>query len=50
MTIADRRPLVSPGEEAPGFTLPLVNQEGMLSLHDYRGRTAVLLALFRWLH
>jgi peroxiredoxin len=41
---------VQPGEAAPDFTLAAVEREGTVSLDDYRGRTAVLLALFRWLH
>jgi peroxiredoxin len=41
---------VQPGEPAPDFTLPAVEREGTVSLDDYRGRAAVLLALFRWLH
>src|SRR5687768_3228812 len=39
-----------PGDPAPHFTLPAVNREGQVSLDDYRGRTPVLVALFRGLH
>ena len=43
------RPL-RPGDPAPHFTLPAVNREGQVSLDDYRGRSPVLIALFRGLH
>src|SRR5580765_2822838 len=39
-----------PGDPAPNFALPAVNREGQISLDDYRGRTPVLVALFRGLH
>ena len=39
-----------PGDPAPAFTLPAVNREGQVSLADYRGRTPVLIGLFRGLH
>lgn len=39
-----------PGDRAPEFTLPAVNQAGDVSLADYRGSSAVLLGLFRGLH
>jgi peroxiredoxin len=38
---------LSPGAAAPDFTLPAVNREGHVSLADYKGRTPLLLALFR---
>ena len=43
-----RAPL-QPGEPAPDFALPAVHQDGILKLSDYRGRGAVLLAIFRGL-
>jgi peroxiredoxin len=46
----ERRPPVRVGEPAPAFTLPLVNGEGTVSLSDYRGKSTVLLAIFRGLH
>ena len=47
MTIVESRPPVSPGEPAPDFSLPAVTREDeRVSLADYRGRSAVLLALF----
>ena len=39
-----------PGDPAPHFALPAVNREGQVSLDDYRGRSPVLVALFRGLH
>jgi peroxiredoxin len=39
-----------PGDAAPPVTLPAVNREGQVSLDDYRGRTPVLIAMFRGLH
>jgi peroxiredoxin len=41
---------VRPGDPAPHFALPAVNREGQVSLDDYRGRSPVLVALFRGLH
>jgi peroxiredoxin len=38
------------GDPAPGFVLPAVNREGVVSLDDYRGRSPVLVGLFRGLH
>jgi peroxiredoxin len=46
MTTTESRPPVAPGEPAPDFTLPAVNQDATVSLSDYRGRNPVLLALF----
>ena len=39
-----------PGDPAPPFALPAINREGQVSLADYRGRTPVLIGLFRGLH
>lgn len=39
-----------PGDPAPQFVLPAVNREGEVSLDDYRGRSPVLVGLFRGLH
>jgi peroxiredoxin len=49
MTIAARAP-VQPGEAAPDFSLPAVDHEGRVSLADYRGRSPLLLAIFRGLY
>jgi peroxiredoxin len=39
-----------PGDPAPEFVLPAVSREGRVSLADYRGRSPVLIGLFRGLH
>jgi len=49
MATAERRPL-GPGDRAPDFALPAVNRDGVVSLDDYRGRSPVLVGLFRGLH
>jgi peroxiredoxin len=49
MTIETATPL-RPGDRAPDFTLPAVTREGLISLGEYRGRSPVLLALFRGLY
>jgi peroxiredoxin len=49
VTTTPPRPL-QPGDPAPDFALPAVNREAVVSLGDYRGRSAVLLGLFRGLH
>jgi peroxiredoxin len=41
---------LGPGDRAPAFALPTVNREGQASLDDYRGRSPVLIGLFRGLH
>jgi peroxiredoxin len=41
---------LAPGDTAPAFALPAVNREGQVSLDDYRGRSPVLIAMFRGLH
>jgi len=38
------------GQPAPEFTLPLARQDGVVSLSDYRGKRAVLLAFERGLY
>jgi peroxiredoxin len=50
MTTTAERPPISPGEPAPDFTLPAVGREGTVSLDNYRGRSPVLLAMFRGLY
>jgi peroxiredoxin len=47
MATTESRPPVQPGEAAPDFALPAVDQDGIVSLADYRGRSPVFLALFR---
>src|SRR6478752_4297480 len=48
MTTPDQ-PL-KPGDLAPNFRLPAVNRDGEVSLEDYRGKSAVMVGLFRGLH
>ncbi|MBI3030108.1 MAG: hypothetical protein HYY64_11400 [Candidatus Rokubacteria bacterium] len=43
------RPL-EPGDPAPSFALPAADREGTVSLADYRGRSPLLVALFRGLY
>jgi peroxiredoxin len=50
MTATETRPPVAPGEPAPDFVLPSGHGEGTVSLADYRGKSPVLLALFRGLY
>ena len=49
MTTTSSRPL-QPGDPAPSFVLPAVNREGTVALEDYRGKSPVLVGLFRGLH
>ncbi len=49
MRSQERCVLVQPGERAPDFTLPAVNRDGPVSLASYRGKTGVLVGLFRGL-
>ncbi|HSL47542.1 MAG TPA: redoxin domain-containing protein [Candidatus Deferrimicrobiaceae bacterium] len=44
------RPWLQPGDPAPAFALPAINREGTVSIEDYRGRTPLLLGLYRGLH
>jgi peroxiredoxin len=41
---------LEPGQPAPDFRLPAINHDGEIALADYRGRTPLLLALFRGLY
>jgi peroxiredoxin len=50
MTNSESRAPVQPGEPAPDFVLPAANREGPVSLSDYRGRSPLLLALYRGLY
>src|SRR5687767_2637581 len=49
MTTAETRFEVRPGDPAPDFTLPTIHQAGVVSLADYRGKSPVLIAMFRGL-
>jgi peroxiredoxin len=46
MTTLEPKHRVQPGEPAPNFELPAVQDEGTVSLTDYRGRRPLFLALF----
>jgi peroxiredoxin len=46
----EQRPGIRPGEPAPRFVVPAVNRDGTVSLDDFRGRTPLLIGLFRGLH
>jgi peroxiredoxin len=46
MVMTELHPTVRPGDQAPDFALPAVDGSATVSLADYRGRTALLLALF----
>lgn len=50
MAIVEPRSPLQPGERAPDFTVPAAHGDGLVSLADYRGRSPVLLALFRGLY
>jgi peroxiredoxin len=50
MTTEVERPPVQPGEPAPDFAVAAANRGGRFSLADFRGRSALLLALFRGLY
>ena len=50
MTTDGRTTPVAPGEPAPDFALAAAHADGTVSLADYRGRSAVLVALFRGLY
>ena len=41
---------IQPGQSAPDFSVPAVHEDGTISLSDYRGRTPLLLGLFRGLY
>jgi peroxiredoxin len=43
-------PTLQAGQPAPDFTLPAIHRDGEVSLADYRGRSPLLLALFRGLY
>jgi len=47
MAAIEARPPLQPGESAPDFTLPTVEGEATVSLGDYRGKSPLLLTLFR---
>ena len=50
MNAIEPRPPLQPGEPAPDFRLPAAHRDGLVSLSDYRGRSPLLLALFRGIY
>jgi peroxiredoxin len=44
------RRMLKAGDAAPAFVLPAVSRDGRVSLDDYRGRTSLLVGLYRGLH
>lgn len=50
MVTTESQPPLQPGEPAPDFALPAVDRDGTVSLADYRGRSPLLLAVFRGLY
>jgi len=50
MTTSEKPSQVGVGMPAPDFTLPAIGRDGTVSLGDYRGRSPVLLAMFRGLY
>jgi peroxiredoxin len=46
MTVERRQPLQA-GDRAPEFTLPAVERDGTVSLSNYRGKSPVVLGIFR---
>ncbi len=47
--MTDRRMPIAVGERAPEMRLPAVQHDGVVALREFRGRSAVLLGLFRGL-
>ncbi|TIQ00161.1 MAG: redoxin domain-containing protein, partial [Mesorhizobium sp.] len=43
------RPL-QPGDRAPNIVLDAISREGKIALYDFRGRSSLLVGLFRGLH
>ena len=50
MTVSGRATPIALGDPAPDFTLPAAHADGTVSLVEYRGRSPVLVALFRGLY
>jgi peroxiredoxin len=42
--------LLQPGDRAPNFVLDAISREGKIALDDFRGRSPLLVGLFRGLH
>ncbi len=50
MATIEPRPPLKPGERAPDFVLPAAHRDGMVSLSEYRGRSPLLLTLYRGIY
>ena len=50
MSTHHNRVPVPTGEAAPDFSLPEIHRDGMVSLRDHMGRSALLLVIFRGLY
>jgi peroxiredoxin len=50
MTTDELPSMLRRGERAPNFTLPAIDRDETVSLSDYRGKSAVLLGLFRGMY
>jgi peroxiredoxin len=50
MTAAQPDRTLQPGDEAPNVVLDAITRQGKVAVDDYRGRTPVLIGIFRGLH
>ena len=50
MKFIETPPALAPGAPAPDITVAAATRDGLITLSDYRGRSAVLVALFRGLY
>jgi peroxiredoxin len=50
MPTTERRLPIQRGELAPNFTVPAIDRDGVVSLADYRGKSAVVIGLFRGMY
>ncbi|MBD9450960.1 redoxin family protein [Rhizobium sp. RHZ02] len=50
MSVCHVEHLLQPGDQAPNFVLDAISREGKIALDDFRGRSPLLIGLFRGLH
>jgi len=50
MSVCHVEYLLQPGDQAPNFVLDAISREGKIALDDFRGRSPLLIGLFRGLH
>src|SRR5437763_15145587 len=50
MSTSQPDPPLRPGDAAPSVVLDAITRQGKVAVDDYRGRTAVLIGIFRGLH